>query len=174
MADAVTSTIPPPAPARWRHVDRALRWVLYGLIGGALVLAAAGRLGLSTSTARTQSGAVRLEVDHATVTRPGLASPFTVTVTDGGGRPLPPEVEVIVPRSYLDLFDENGLDPAPVTSFSNGVSEVWTFETDGLSTLSVDFDARIQPNQRGRVDAEIVVRVDDEVLTTSISTTVLP
>ena len=75
----------------------------------------------------------------------GLATPFVIDIRSTDG-PLPAEVTVEMPRGYLAMFDENGLDPPPDSVTSDGDTEIWTFAPGDVSVLSIDFDARLQPN----------------------------
>ncbi len=142
------------------------------VVVGVVVLAITGALGLRTATASQHDGDLSVEVSHASVSRPGLPTPLTITVATVDGSALPAELTVEIPRSYLDLFDENGLAPEPDAVASDGFTETWTYSTAGESILSIDFDARLQPNaqwgiQRGWItvsaqDAGAAVRVDFE------------
>jgi hypothetical protein len=87
---------------------------------------------------------------------------------------LPPEVTVEIPRAYMSMFDENGLDPPPDSVTSDGTTEIWTFRTDDVSTLSIDFDARLQPNMHYSRDGWVVVSGGDSVVRVDFRTRVMP
>ena len=67
--------------------------------------------GVDTSTVRASGGGYDLEVRYGTVSRPALATPFEIVVRRAGGFDEP--VVIAVDRSYLAMWDENGLTPRP-------------------------------------------------------------
>jgi hypothetical protein len=88
----------------------------------------------------------RLEVTRAIVTRPGLATPFRVDVSTEDGASLPEMVTLVVDADYLAIFDFNGLQPTPSTTFSRDRSTFWTFDIPpGQASLRVEMDARLEP-----------------------------
>ncbi len=168
------STTPDVPSAGWSRFERALRAFAFAVVFGVVILALFGVGGLTTATASTTDGTTRLTVFYATVSRPGIATPFRITVEAVGGDPLPAELTLRVPTAYLDMFDENGLDPEPDAVSSDGVTESWTYRPDG-TVLSIDFDARIQPNIHWGTSAAIsAVAGDAAPLTLTIHTRVMP
>lgn len=51
--------------------------------------------------------------------------------------------------SYLELFDENGLDPEPASTTADGDRVIWEIDPPDAAVLSVSFDARIEPGHIG-------------------------
>jgi hypothetical protein len=151
------STFPSGPTPRWDKFERALRWFSVVVVFGIVILALFGFAGLATSRADTAGGDMTVRVDYATVSRPGLATPLTITIESTTGR-LPDELTVEIPRAYFSMFDENGLDPAPDAVTSDGETEIWSFEPGDVSTLSIDFDARLQPNMHYGRDGWVIVR----------------
>ena len=124
-------------------------------LGLFLALGALGFYGVRTRTASESAGGYELSVHYASVSRPGLATPWSLEVTRPGG--FPDGLTVAVTSSYFDVFDENGLDPAPVEETSDGERTFWKFSPSTSDTISVSFDARIEPGvqltrAKGRVE----------------------
>ncbi len=108
-----------------------------------LLLGALGFYGVRTRTISAAAGGYELSVRYASVSRPGLATPWSLEVRRPGG--FPDGVTLAVMSSYFDAFDENGLDPAPVAEPSDGERTFWPFGPSAGDTISVSFDARIEP-----------------------------
>jgi hypothetical protein len=71
-----------------------------------------------------------------------------------------------ITSSYLDVLDENGMDPQPTDTFRDGSDTTWTFAVpEGESELTVDLDVRVEPGvQLRRPDARVALLVDDAVV----------
>lgn len=156
--------------------DRWLRLISQGVIALLVGAALFGFLGLRTATAVATSGGITLEVLHPEVTRPGIATPFAISVATVDGSPLPETVMTRVESAFLDMFDENGLDPTPVSTFQDDRWIWWTFEVpDGASRLTVSFDARLQPTvQSGRTTVVAVEVQGEEAVSLGFHTRVVP
>jgi hypothetical protein len=129
--------------------------------------------GVDSSTARASADGYELAVTYGTVTRPALATPFDIEIRHAGGFDEP--VTVVVDRDYWSMWDENGLSPAPSAETSRGEWIQWEFDPPVGDTLSIAFDARIEPAaQRGR-DGSVGLVVDDEIIArVDFHTTVRP
>lgn len=173
-AASATSTFPHNPPVRWQRFEKALRalavLVVFGVVGYALF----GCAGLTTATTSNTSGALSATITYASATRPGLPTPFIVAVETVDGTPLPAVIDVEIPRQYLSMFDENGLDPAPDEVSSDGTTEVWTFRIDGQPKLVIDFDARLQPNMHYGRDGWVEISGGDDMVRVDFHTRVLP
>jgi len=99
--------------------------------------------GVRTRERSATGGGYELTVRYAGVSRPGLATPWSVDVRRPGG--FPDGITLAVTSSYFDGFDENGLDPSPVEETNDGERSIWRFGPSSGDTLSVSFDARIEP-----------------------------
>ena len=139
------STPTEPAPADVARQIRArtgrrifIALLVLFLLGGALDL-----YGVRTRTRSAAGGGYELAVTYGSVSRPGLATPFSFEVRRPGG--FPQGVTVAALSSYFDVFDENGLDPSPVEETSDGERTFWTFGPSAADTISVSFDGRIEP-----------------------------
>jgi hypothetical protein len=167
------STYPVNPSARWDMFERALRSVSFLVVFGVVVLALFGFAGLATGSATTVGDEFSVRVEHATVSRPGLATPFFIEIESRYGT-LPDELTVELPRDYLGMFDENGLDPPPDSITSDGETEIWTFRPGDVAVLSIDFDARLQPNMHYSRDAWVIVESDDSAVRVDFRTRVMP
>jgi hypothetical protein len=136
-------TEPRPTDIRRQARSRLARRVFAVALGLFLALGALGVYGVRTRTVSAAGGGYELSVRYASVSRPGLATPWSLEVRRPGG--FPDGVTVAVKSSYFDVFDENGLDPAPVEETSDGERTFWTFGPSAGDTISVSFDARIEP-----------------------------
>ncbi len=161
-----------PSPG-WDVFERVLRSVSVIVIFGVVLFALFGFAGLTTGSETTDGDEFSVRVEYATVSRPGLATPFVIDVESASGA-LPDELTVEIPRRYLAMFDENGLDPAPDSITSDGETEIWTFRPGDVATLSIDFDARLQPNMHFGRDAWVRVRGGDSAVRVDFRTNVMP
>jgi hypothetical protein len=159
-----SSTLPedPTAPSK-RRVGYAITTALLTLLMGLVVVDATGGpdvFGVDTATVRDEAGELALEVRYATVSRPAIATPFDIRISQPGGFDLP--VRVAVDASYLRMWDENGLVPAPASETAMGPWLVWEFDPPIGDTLTISYDARIEPAaQSGREGAVAVLGSDD-------------
>jgi hypothetical protein len=166
-----TSTLPPeldrPPGKRRSSVAAAV------CFAGIVAVALSGLLGVRTTTKSTRlADGTTIEVHHGWITRPGLATPWSVTVHRAGGFDGP--IVVRTTSSYFDMFDENGLDPDPESSTQDADELIWTFEPPTGDTFSLSFDARIEPGAQWGRDATTVVEVDGASGAVSYRTWVMP
>ena len=170
-----TFTIPPDAGGRW--IRREKRLNLFGMlvVAGVVVLAGSGMAGVHSTTSTVDSGTFIMEVLHASITRPGLATPFAVTVRSQGGA-LAEFLTLRISSDYLAIFDEHGLTPAPTSAHSDSRWTWWTFQPpEGSHELTVALDARLEPSVQWRRDADVALILGDEPeAETQITTWVLP
>jgi hypothetical protein len=168
-----TSTVPDVDAADQEARSRRGAWARHAFAAALalfLVLALLGAFGVrmgSVAGAGTGAGGdeVTLTVRYAEVSRPGLATPWTATVEATGDAVLPATVVLETTSAYFDQFDENGLDPEPTEVFQDEEWLSWTFEPPpGTRTLTVVFDARLEPGIRWGRPASTRLIVDDEVL----------
>jgi hypothetical protein len=170
----VSSTIPMGPSPGWDLFERVLRVVAVSVVFGVVIAALFGLAGVTTTTNAETSEAMTVRVKFAEVSRPGIATPLVIDIATRNGETLPEELTVEIPRRYLDMFDENGLDPPPDTVTSDGITEIWTFEPGDVSTLSIDFDARLQPNSHFGRDGFVIVRGGNDEVRVDFHTRVLP
>ncbi|MDQ1402439.1 MAG: hypothetical protein QOG03_755, partial [Actinomycetota bacterium] len=146
QAEGARTSIPTePAPTDIARQVRARRGrrVFAVALGLFLLLGALGFYGVRSRTVTATGGGYELSVTYGSVSRPGLATPWSFEVTRAGG--FPDGLTVAVTSKYFDAFDENGLGPAPVEETVDGDLTIWRFGPTRSETLSVSFDARIEP-----------------------------
>lgn len=156
--------------------ERVLRRVSFTLIGLLIILGATGFLGVRTLTEQVANHGYSLTVIHAAVTRPGLATPFSILVNRSDGAALPSPITIRIDSAYLAMFDDNGVEPQPVSSFNDSHSTWWTFDVlPNRSELRVDLDARIEPAVQWGRSAIVALSVDGESkVQARVTTWVLP
>ena len=182
MGDDVTEQVvgpdEPASPAtyRRRRATYTVTTVVLVLLLGAAVLDGLHVIdayGPDDSHARASGGGYDLDVRYPTVSRPALATPFQIEVRRAGGFDGP--VEVAITFEYLSMWDENGLDPDPSGATTSGDWLVWEFDPPDGETLSIDFDARIEPAaQRGEHGRVAVMEDGEPVVEVSFETDVRP
>lgn len=167
------SLIPPPdrAIASSSHSKR-LRHLATAVLALLVLAGLSGYLGVRSTTTSTRTAELELAVEHALVTRGGLATPFEVTVRRPGGFEGP--VELRVSSDYLDRFDENGFDPAPDSARADGAFTTWTWDSVEGDTHVVSIDARLEPGVHWRVGGVVEARTGGAVARVRIDTWVAP
>jgi len=138
-----------------------------------------------------------VSVTHAVVARAGLDVPWEVTVRREGGFTGP--ITLAVTADYFDIYEEQGLDPAPAAETADGDRLYWTFDPPTTGTrpdgsvgpcrppagsgllpascdeLAVEFDAYIQPASQLGASGEVAVLVDGvPVVTVPFRTWLVP
>ncbi|HUR23150.1 MAG TPA: hypothetical protein VMZ73_04695 [Acidimicrobiales bacterium] len=178
QAEAARTSIPTePEPTDIRRQVRARtgRRVFGVALGLFLLLGALGFYGVRARTVTAAGGGYQLSVTYGSVSRPGLATPWSFEVQRAGG--FPDGLTVAVTSSYFDAFDENGLGPEPVEETVDGELTIWRFGPTRSETLSVSFDARIEPGvQLTTAKGELSVLGPDgrPVVTAAFRTFVMP
>jgi len=170
-----SSTIPSEDSGTYRW-ERAVRYGSLAMIVALVLAALLGFLGVRTSSATSSGSGLSLTVDHSSVTRAGLATPFALVIESVDGSPLPPLLTTRVDSAYLAMFDENGLDPDPTSSFQSDEWTWWSFEVpEGSSVLEISFDARLEPAVQWGRSATAAVEVDGrEAVAVEFTTWVVP
>jgi hypothetical protein len=169
------STLPESDGLEQGRRGRTWRRVFVAVLSLHLLLGMLFVYGPKTAEKRASAAGYELTVRYVSRSRPGLAAPWSAEIRrDGGFRNRP--VTVSMTSSYFDLFDENGLDPDPISTRSEGDLLVWQFESPQGDTLGISFDGRIEPGvQLAWKDATTAVLVDDKpVVSARYRTLVLP
>ena len=126
-----------------------------------MLLAAASLLGVRTGTVAAQGNGYSIEVLRAQISRPGLATPFGVEISTTDGSDLPQVVTLRLDTSYLSIFDFNGLEPTPSSSFSTDRWTWWSFDVPpDQSTLHVGMDARLEPSVQWARSGSVALEID--------------
>ena len=165
--DVPTSTLPALAVSvARRRAGYAVTTVALTAVMALTVADAIGDtaiFGVDSATTRATGAGHELAVTYGAVTRPAIATPFDVEVRRPGG--FDDAVRVAVDRSYLRMWDENGLVPAPASETVVGDRVVWEFDPPSGDTLAVSYDGRIEPAaQNGRNGSVAVLDGDEAVL----------
>jgi hypothetical protein len=131
-------------------------------------------LGLDTDAvdARTVDG-TELRVEYPSVTRPALASAFSIEVSrpDGFDRP----VVLAISRPWIEVWDENGLYPTPDSETGEGEWVVYEFAPPDGNEFRFFYDARLEPARQEGVDGAVELRDEgDAILTVTFHTVVRP
>jgi hypothetical protein len=176
MSRVADSTTIPEADSGTHALERPLRLVSLGVIGALTLATAIGLLGVRTTAVSATGRGVSVTVDYAVVTRPGLATPFSVEVSSADGAFLPAEVTVRVSSDYLAILDDNGMEPQPAESFNTAEWTSWVFDVpEGATSLRVDLDARLEPAVQWARSGVVSIDIDQvEMATVSFTTWVAP
>jgi hypothetical protein len=154
---------------RHRRIRRICLVALFALLG----LGLAGMLGARTRTTTVHGGGYDLTVTYGQISRPGLATAWSLKIHHAGGFDGP--VTVATSSDYLDLFDQNGFDPQPSKETQSGDEAIWEFEPPPGDTLVASIDARVDPSvQRGAKGTTSVLVDGRPVVTAHYRTWVLP
>ena len=140
---AAISTLPGDVDAARVRRAHNLRRLFLILLAAFLIAGATNAFGVRTRTTIVRGGGYTLAVTYAQISRPGLATPWSIEVTRPGG--FADVVVIATKASYFDGFDENGLDPDASSSVAEDEWLIWEFEAPDGETLVVSFDARIEP-----------------------------
>jgi hypothetical protein len=158
---------------------RAARWARRGffvLICGIVAAALLGFLGNRADDVDASGGGFELVVSYPRITRPGLPVDITIEIRRPGG--FRGAVTVAMTSDYLEIFDENGLDPDPIGATTTADDVRWQFQTPlDSDTMSVSLDIRVQPDVELRRAKGSVAVLDDDgrpLVSVPIETIVLP
>jgi hypothetical protein len=152
---------------------RILRRAFMVALVGVLAIGLSGWLGVRSATATAHGGDYELTVTYGRVSRPGLATPWSLEIHHPGGFDGP--VTISTNTKYLDLFDENGFEPEPSKTTATPDEVIWEFEPPDGDTLGVSLDARIEPGvQWGRTGVTSVLVDGKPVVTAKYKTWILP
>lgn len=151
-------------------------WRRVFLVLLALVVAAglAGLLGVRDATASGQEDGWSLQLRYAAMARAGLDVPFVATVRHEGG--FDKEVTLALTGDYLDIYETQGFHPEPSGETRDGHTLYLTFDAPPQGdTLTVSYDAYIQPAAQVGKDATVAVWVDQhQVAPVRVNTRLVP
>ena len=174
MVERQPSVAPEEVPLRDMRRSRMARRVMGALLVVYVAAGASGFFGVKTAQVTASADGYELTVRYAAVTRPALASPWSIEVTREGGFDGP--IVIGTTLAYFTLFDENGLNPDPASATTSGDLLVWEFDPPTGDRLIIDFDARIGPDvQWGKAARTVVLDdADREIVSVSYRTRVMP
>lgn len=168
----MTSTIPEAADLRAERRNRAVRRVALALIALFVLVGLTGRLGVRSRTTSGRDGALTATLTYPHVARPALAVPYRLVVHVDEGTTEP--VEVRIASEFLDSFDENGREPEPAATGTDGHDVIWTFDPPDGDTLVVTLDTRVEPGVQWRRAGRTTVTVGDDTVALAHDMWVLP
>jgi hypothetical protein len=158
---------------RWRYGTTTLLLTAVMALGVVDALDWWDAYGVDDATVRASGGGFDLAVRYGTVSRPALATPFEITVRRAAGFSEP--ITLAVDQKYLAMWDANALMPAPAAETTRGDKVEWEFDPPDGDTLTVWFDARIEPAAQSGRDGSVAVLDDGQpVVSVAFSTRVLP
>lgn len=164
-----------PARVRTRRiVYHVTSLVLAGLLAVTIADIRGDVLGVDTQTvtvAVPDGGA--LTVTHTSVTRPALASPFSVEVLRPGGFDGP--IELAISRPWIESWDENGFYPSPDAETGDAEWVIYEFAPPDGDTFAMFYDARLEPGQQQDIEGTVELReAGTPVASVSFTTQVWP
>lgn len=130
------------------------------------------QLGVRTDTVEAQAGDLRVSLRYADRGRGALAAPFSIDIERPGG--FASQIEVRTLLGYLEIFDDNGFEPDPATTTTEGGYVIWTFDPPPGDTLEITLDARIEPGIFGREHGVTIVSAGRDEVTLAYTTWVAP
>ena len=151
-------TVPPPVPVSRLRAYRWMRRVGIGAIALVVILGLGNVLGLRTTTVSASEGGTTLEVTYASVTRPGLATPWIVVVRRAGGFEDP--IVISTTADYFSGFDFNQMYPEPTSTSRRGTDLVMTFDPPAGDVFRIEFDGRRTPTFQLSGTTTTTVRLD--------------
>lgn len=104
-----------------------------------------------------------MRVSYPSLTRPALASPFSVEVTRRGGFG-DDKIELAISRPWIEVWDENGFYPTPSGETGDDRWVVYEFDPPEGDTFRFFYDARLEPGRQQSVRGAVELREGSEVL----------
>lgn len=114
-----------------------------GALGALVLLGAANIVGVRVARSSVVADGTSLAVTYASVTRPGLSTPWNLEIRRTGGFPGP--VTIVTTSSYFASFDFNQWYPEPSDTAVRGDDLVLTFERPEGEVFELSFDGRATP-----------------------------
>lgn len=153
-------------PERMRSRRRSYRLTtaaLIGIVGFGLLDIFFPVLGVdAASISSTTEDGVVLTVEYPALTRPALASPLSIEVMAPDGFEGP--IELAVSRPWIEIWDENGMYPAPSSEVGDDRWVVWEFDPPDQETFRFFYDARLEPARQMGESGVIELRDGSTVL----------
>ena len=138
-----------------------------------VLLAATGLFGQRDRRVSASAAGYELTVTFPAMSRGGLATQWSAVVRRSGGFEGP--VMVATTSDYFTIFDENAIHPQPASVTTSGDMLVWEFDPPTGDALTIDIDARLEPDVHLGRGATTSVLVDDApVVEVTYTTRVMP
>ena len=175
MASGASSTVTHPLEADGPEVLRKRR-ALYTVVSG-LLIAVVG-LGVAdiflpvlgvdsrTVTAEATDGTT-MEVEYPYVTRPALAAPFAIELTNPDGFDEP--IEIAISRPWIEVWDENGMYPGPSSETADDEWVVYEFDPPDGTRFRFFYDARLEPARQESISGAVELRGGSEGVLAKVS-----
>jgi len=157
---SATSTRPDDVPIESQRRFRAMRRVGVGALTVFVFLGVANLVGVRVGHASAVADGTSLAVTYASVTRPGLSTPWSVEVRRPAGFSGP--VTVVTTSEYFESFDFNQWYPEPSGTTVRGDALVLTFERPEGEMFELSFDGRATPTFN--LGASAVTAIESEGL----------
>lgn len=168
-----STTVPDVADIRSERRSHRVRQAALGLLALLVLLGLTGTLGVRSRTVTAVGGdGMEARLTYPQVARPALAVPYELVVTKRGGFDQP--VEVRVTLGFLESFDENGVNPEPAESTTDGDDVVWTFDPPPGEDLTLSLDTRVEPGVQWRRRGTTTVSTGTELVSFDHSMWILP
>jgi hypothetical protein len=157
-----------------RAVYAVTSLALAGLLVAVLLDVGGAVLGVDSAVAvDTAPDGTGLKVEFPAVTRPALASPFSIQVHRPGGFTGP--LELAISRPWIEVWDENGMYPGPDKETGDGNWVVYEFEPPDGETFRFFYDARLEPARQESVAGAVELRENGvAIASVTFETTVRP
>jgi len=152
-----TSTLPPVLEERRVKRARDLRRVGLAVLTVFVLAGAVGLLGTRTVQTRAAGGGYEVVVTHPAISRSGHAVKVELEVRRPGGFDPDQPVRLRLLSSYFDLFDGNGLTPAPQAETSDDRYTYDEFAPPPGDVLTVSVDTRVEPARNTGERGELAV-----------------
>ncbi|BAH48706.1 hypothetical protein [Rhodococcus opacus] len=150
-----------------------LRRAAVALLALIVAFGAVGLLGVRSGTAYAEGGGYALTLTYPRVARAGLDVPWDLTVRKPGGFSEP--VVIVVDSDYFDMFETQGWTPEPSAETSDALRTYMTVDPPPGDTLTLGFDAYIQPSsQLGHSGSVSVSEKGVDVATLEFTTWLVP
>ena len=172
MASGSSSSVAHPLGPDGPGVLRKRR-VLYTAVSG-LLIAVIGLgvadiflpvLGVDSRTTTVEaSDGTTMAVEYPEVTRPALAAPFAIELTNPDGFDEP--IEIAISRPWIEVWDENGMYPGPSSETADEKWVVYEFDPPDGDRFRFFYDARLEPARQESVRGVVELRGPEGVLAT--------
>lgn len=108
-------------------------------------------------------GGGEMRVTYTSVTRPALASPFSIEITRPGGFDED-KIELAISRPWIEVWDENGFYPTPSGETADDQWLLYEFDPPDGGTFRFFYDARLEPARQESVRGAVELRDGSKVL----------
>ncbi len=152
---------------------RVVRRVTIAVITLFVLGGVTGLFGVRSRTSTASADGYTLSVTHAWVSRAGLDTPWRVTVHHAGG--FDGSITLATTLDYFDIFESQGFNPEPDSETTGDRYLYQDFAAPPGDTLTVDYDAYIQPGaQRGKQARTALIIGGKEITAVDYRTRLMP